>query len=225
MEYAHIKKKYIPYIYMKVNGMRVSKEVYTGVKGTKKITPITVADMSHSSLNVYQGLVRYAKENTHWLKLHFVRIRRDRIESAISMSASENFMKNDYYRYSPMENRANIINKVDEEMWNRMHLIQKALWFIDETEARWQKLLKDEPWLPYTETFWGNRWTDKGQTIMKVAQTIADLTDTVCNPAIPKTRVHAGKDRKENTTLFTDAQRLDEEYHRMMRYDHVPTKD
>jgi hypothetical protein len=221
-EYEHVRKTYIPYVITKLSGSKVSDKVKTKAKSAGGVVNVTAADMSHASLNFYKGLVRYAKENGKWMNLHFVRIRRDRIESAISMSSSESFIKHDYYRYNPLENRENVINKVSPEMWNDFHIVQKALWFVDETEARWQKLLRDEPWLPHTETFWGNRWSEKGSSIMKVARTIANLTGTVCNADLPHARVHAGATRKENMTLYMDVLRLDKEYQRMMGYDYIP---
>ena len=35
---------------------------------------------------------------------------------------------------------------------------QKALWLVDETEARWHRLVTENPLMNYTEVIWGSKW-------------------------------------------------------------------
>merc|ERR1719316_2522738 len=40
------------------------------------------------------------------------------------------------------------------EKWESLTYFQQALWFVDEGEAGWQRLLQDYPEVPYIECNW-----------------------------------------------------------------------
>lgn len=65
----------------------------------------TVVDLSHANICFYRGLVNVLHSNR--IPFTFVRIRRDRIETALSMSIQDesrvDFFKRDYYRFHPFE--------------------------------------------------------------------------------------------------------------------------
>lgn len=121
-EVEHVKKIYGRYIIAQIKVKCGEMEIFKAVN---------VVDLSHSSLFFYRGLIEVAKEYEK-IKLHFVRIRRDRLETALSLNASSksqpDFFKYDHYRYSPIENVPNVVLALDESAWSTFSLMERVFW-------------------------------------------------------------------------------------------------
>jgi hypothetical protein len=92
-------------------------EYYYGPEILKSVSTSknsTVVDLSHANICFYKGLINVMHANK--VPFTFVRIRRDRVETALSMSIQDDsrveFFKRDYYRYHPFENTQNVHLKV-----------------------------------------------------------------------------------------------------------------
>lgn len=98
------------------------------VIGERAVQSVIVIDMSHTNLYFYRGLVEVAKQNPK-INLHFVRIRRNRVETALSMrEIRPDFFEFDSFRYTPLENPANVILKANEWLWTNMSTLERAYW-------------------------------------------------------------------------------------------------
>lgn len=97
--------------------------------------------------------------------------------------------------------------------------LQKALWMVDEVEARWQSLLKQYPQLERVEVFWGRAFEGSMEAAVgRVAMAIG-----VRPPMKPPehTRVHAGA-YSESAHRDIKLYRLDREYREMMQFNYLP---
>ena len=121
----------------------------------------TLVDLGHHNLYFIYGLLEYIKLNPDKYRILFVRIRRDRHESALSLSYNSKGQKQSVckliYRYCPYDRPNDIIMKLrNTTIWNDdFKDYQKALWLVDEVEARWQLFLrKYSPYIHYIEVYW-----------------------------------------------------------------------
>ena len=132
-----------------------------------------MVDMGHSNIYYYRGLIEYFTKlnpnNTICDDVTFVRVRRHRYETMRSlMYKGHKFtpMQSYLYRYYPTENEANIILKLPDQ--NRAELLNGTnpfFWYIDEVEARWQKLLQDtedNPAVSTMELHWSSSHPEEG---------------------------------------------------------------
>lgn len=190
----------------------------------------TLLDLGHHNLFFIDGLVRYLTNET-MARVMFVRIRRDRLESALSLTFDT--PKHQYddlcnnrglvYRYCPFERTDDVILKVpSKKIWNEFSIFQKALWMVDETDARWQRLLREFPKLPHLDVLWGKRWPG---SLDAAASSIATLLSVNSTVAYKETwrigHVHAGGAEEE---ILSDNSHAiaDRQYRKKMGYKYVP---
>ena len=126
-EIKHVEKIYGPRL------VKIAKENVIernqSPPGPDGVYNVTIVDLSHSSLFFYRGLIAVAKNNKDRLSLQFVRLRRDRVETAISMTGDRvPFFEYDFFRYHPMENSPNVLLKVDKSIWERMSEVERVFW-------------------------------------------------------------------------------------------------
>lgn len=120
--------------------------------------------VGHDNLLFYRGIADVLGDAAL-----FVRIRRDRYETAASFAASFEDSRLDpggdmcptkmtvacaFYIYCPTEQPGSIILEVAPRTWRNLTGFQRALWFADEVEARWQSLLASDARVDYVELAW-----------------------------------------------------------------------
>lgn len=114
-------------------GPKIIQEMRLLVGASPKPTHITIVDLSHSNLFFHRGLVFMAMKLRHKFNISFIRIRRDRYETARSMASESccnhgGFFNFDFFRYHPFENEPNVILKVNRDIWNNMTLLEQIFW-------------------------------------------------------------------------------------------------
>lgn len=213
-EINHVEKTYGHYVLDHANQTMFA----LGINDTMK--NITIVDLSHSCLFYYRGLIYVAKNNSNKMSVEFIRLRRDRVETVISMTSDPKFFDHDYYRYHPLENVPSVVLSVKPEVWFRFKFLQQAFWVLDETEARWNKMLRFNPQMKYSEVLWASRWEDSMNTSMDI---IADVIGTKrINVSTPHKNEHAKPKRKNEATLAMQAVELDRQYQVTMGYEYLP---
>lgn len=80
--------------------------------------------------------------------LRIIRLRRDRLSTAASFAGDPTkkdpcryTFKEDYLHYCPFH-KAALVQPVSPAHWDKMNLFQKYLWWVDEVEAQWSRLLE-----------------------------------------------------------------------------------
>lgn len=216
-EINHIEKNYGHYVLDHANQTMLE----LGMNSMDRtVTNITIVDLSHSCLFYYRGLISIAKNNSNKMSLEFIRIRRDRVETVISMTSDAKFFEHDYYRYHPLENIPSVILSVNPDTWFHFAFLQQAFWVLDETEARWNKMLRFNPQMKYSEVLWASRWENSMNTSIDI---IADVIGTQrINATSPHKKEHAKPHRRSDFSLAMQAVELDRQYQVIMGYDYSP---
>jgi len=95
-EISHIEGVYGPMVYhLAIKLKSKANDSYH----SRSLAKYAIVDLSHASIYFYRGLLHLANSNKNKLSVKFVRIRRDRIETAISMSSDfPSFFWKDWYR-------------------------------------------------------------------------------------------------------------------------------
>eukprot|EP00756_Hemistasia_phaeocysticola_P011923 Hpha_TRINITY_DN15162_c1_g1::TRINITY_DN15162_c1_g1_i1::g.128022::m.128022 len=114
--------------------------------------PRTIVVSGHDSLLYYRGVLATLNPDD----LLFVRLRRDRYETARSWEP--NYAKLDpntgcptlkggcpWYCFCPFAQPASVRLPVTMAVWKKLSPFQRSLWYVDETEARWQALVNQNP--------------------------------------------------------------------------------
>jgi hypothetical protein len=131
-EYAFVKDKYVPFLLKN--------------KGNRQV----LMDLGHNSLYFVSALVKYLMDETKY-RFIFVRVRRERLESAVSLSfrhPDEPFADTCELktRFCPYDRASeNLLVLPSLKVWEQFTIFQKALWLMDETEARWNQLKATYP--------------------------------------------------------------------------------
>jgi hypothetical protein len=177
-----------------------------------------IVDLSHANICFYRGLIHVF----HLAKVQFkfIRVRRERIETALSMSIQDDsavdFFARDYYRYHPFEATHQVHLRIPggNKTWSNFTSVQRIFWVIDETQARWEALLAHHPDLPYASIYWSKEKDNLGAGVSVVAKTLGVHAG---KKAPPTTKVHAG-DKSASDTLRAKAVKLDMEYRQVMGF-------
>ena len=104
--------------------------------------------------------------------------------------------------------------------WRAMKEVQKALWMIDEVEARWQSFLRQYPEMERIEVFWGRGFEGSIEAaVEKVAQALR--LPAPPKQAVKRTQVHSGT-LSESASRDMNLYQLDREYREMMGYNYLP---
>lgn len=126
-EINHVENDYGPRIcWIARMVMRNNRHLWSGRPHN---ATVTVVDLSHSSLYFYRGLISVMDNFREQISLDFIRIRRDRIETAISMIGGKiPFFEYDYFRYHPLENEPNVILKLGDQIWQNLTTLEQLFW-------------------------------------------------------------------------------------------------
>ena len=97
-EISHVENVYGPMVYQAA--LKLMSSVQNSMHSNSSRN-YTIVDLSHASIYFYRGLLHVANSNMNKLSVKFIRLRRDRIETAVSMSSDfPSFFYKDWYRYS-----------------------------------------------------------------------------------------------------------------------------
>jgi hypothetical protein len=205
MDSIYVRRKFLP----KVLNFKKSKEM--------------LIDMGHHTICFADSLIKYVNKETNY-SLLFIRIRRRRLETAFSlMYMAPHIVLRDLsdmmFRYHPYERETEIVLKPpSKQVWMNFTVFQQALWYIDETEMRWQKLIADNrAHLNYLEVWWSSQEHGSFETVVQVIQSI--ISRKVINERIHPPihiKVHAGYhvlELKSKESYFKDQ---DLKYRQMM---------
>lgn len=114
-EVQHVQQVYGPFLV---------DQIKSKIEGTK-VKSVNVIDMSHSNLFFYRGLAEVIR-NQSMINLHFVRVHRDRAETAVDMNSPSS--QQSEFTYSPLENSPNVILTVDAATWANMTKNERTFW-------------------------------------------------------------------------------------------------
>ena len=126
-------------------------------------------DIGHADLFYYRGIARYFLTQKHAVPfcnaLRFVRVRRERYETAQSLvygmggNMKLNLCDSVTYGYCPhMNTHAVMLHPPSAAVWKRFSVFQQMLWFTDETEARWLTLRQqyNTSNIQFSEVYWSS---------------------------------------------------------------------
>jgi len=133
--------------YRSGNDESVSKSVQREIEAVQKYyLPFwrqqkgRVVVLSHDVLLYYRGILETIPND----QLLFVRIRRARYEAARSWEKAfrvTHICNQDWFAFCPYELETSVVLKPPSlQNWLSLNVFQRALWYIDEVEARWQRL-------------------------------------------------------------------------------------
>lgn len=103
--------------------------------------------LSHDTLYLHRGILAAIPHE----QLLMVRVRRARAEFIASFGSYDK-IERDWYPLVPSAHGS--ILHVAPAAWDAMSMADKAAWFADEVEARWQQLRTEHPNLPVLELEW-----------------------------------------------------------------------
>jgi hypothetical protein len=153
--YDFVKDSYIPYLLQSRGSMG------------------TLVDLGHHNVFFIDELLSYIFKETSYRVL-IVRIRRERYENALSLTHTVpnrpilTDVCNLTFGYCPYQKEEDVILKIPRNdfqedhkvIWDGLRSFQQALWMIDETELRWQRILQRYPSLNHMELTWGKKWSN-----------------------------------------------------------------
>lgn len=206
-EYKWVKDVYVPFLWKS--------------KGTKDV----LVDLGHNNLYFARALVEYLMSETAH-RFIFVRLRRDRLESAISLSFDRpnrqytDICSSLWYRLCPFDREHDVIlHPPSRDAWKALSIFQQALWIVDETEAQWNKLVASHRALNHTEVLWGSKWPGSFDNATLHIGKLLGLNMTTHHQGSEHRskakRIHAGLDN-QNAYAHLIAQQ-DIAYRRIMR--------
>lgn len=152
-----------------------------------------IFDMGHANLFFYRGIAQYflqsKKPHPFCEKLRFVRIRRDRFESAISLTSANPFHIRESlcnnrevkFGFCPFFNEKSVLLKpLSRQLWDELTIFQQMLWLIDETEARWKAFVSEYELqgIHFSEFGWSIGHLEYQSSIESILPYIASLIDT-----------------------------------------------
>tara|TARA_B110001452_G_scaffold223767_1_gene197105 strand:- start:1236 stop:2081 length:846 start_codon:yes stop_codon:yes gene_type:complete len=147
--------------------------------------------LSHDTLLYYQGILRVIPHD----ELLFVRIRRARDEFVASFSKYDS-MARDWYALLPSSHDC-CTPPLPPEAWEQMDMRDKAGWFFDEVEARWQRLRAEHPQLAVLEMQWSKNQPDQYGSFDAMAASVARAAGLrIRSDIVPHRR--AGSVRQQN---------------------------
>jgi hypothetical protein len=177
-------------------------------------------DLSHTNLYFYRGLIHVLTRNH--VNFTFIRIHRQRHELAYSMTVSKgsevHFFWWEYFRYHPFENENNVVLKMNGnwKLWLSLSMHQRVLWVIDETEARWQALLREFPSLERSEIHWSITDDNILRAVTEIAAVIG-VRPNQTEQHFSKPGAH-GKHEHERGISISRIMLEDEVYRKLMNY-------
>mmetsp|Transcript_14221 Transcript_14221/g.26429 ORF Transcript_14221/g.26429 Transcript_14221/m.26429 type:complete len:409 (-) Transcript_14221:58-1284(-) len=167
----------------------------------------TYVDLGH---HIVDGVLRVIPDV--FADFLLVRVRRSRYRTASSFFTNHRDLCENLYRVCPLKNPALLQprnGRWTEGQWSSLNHFQQALWFIDEVEAEWQRLLQKHPRMSYVECTWDD-------DLSPCLDVVADMLGVDVKNAGVWSKNHTWG---EVPLQREEMQRYDEEYKAFMRYD------
>ena len=197
-----------------------------------------VLDLGHHNLYFIDSLIKYMNTETKY-KYIIVRIRRERLELAVSLSFHnpkfpiKDICKELVTRYCPYDREDEVILKPpSRDIWDKFTVTQKAFWIMDETEARWNKLVNEHPHMERLEIYWSKSLYGQSSmdaAALKIAKVLNLEGIAVFNESWQhvKDHIHSGsnlftKGPDKKSLTMDEVKLLDLQYQKMMQYQYMP---
>jgi hypothetical protein len=205
------------------------KNVYMPALIAAKGDNQTLVDLGHHNLYFMNALLNHLDSLNYSYAI--VRIRRNRYEVALSLlftethsPKSENPCNTLLFRLCPFDRVEDVIlHPPNKYIWNKFTAFQKALWMIDEVEARWDLIKKRNKLHPFhiLEVYWGKAYPGSIEdAIAKVAKLIG-MNVNLHSGAVPNLKLHVGNKTKSEFNSL-NAWKQDVAYMRQMKYSYIP---
>ena len=151
--------------------------------------------LSHDVLYLYKGIINSIPHD----QLLFIYVKRRRSEFVRSFSQYR-IMESDYYYFTPMD-PGTVSSRVSRRIWSKMSMPEKAGWFYDEVDARWNELRKRHPHLSVLEVQWAS-----GQrgSFGKMAKSISTVLGLKLREQLPDLKHHTPRGNN-GTRLYLTA--------------------
>jgi len=146
----------------------------------------------------------------------FIRFRRDRVHTAYSFSKYNRDLCGNAFRVCPLTDWHLLSphsGNWTEDAWRSMTYEQQHLWFVDEVEAEFQQLLRENPDVSYMEC----NWSDDLGHCFELVSSILGL-QVAENGGVNMMHHTDGKVGKRNRDRIVQ---LDEDYRNVMAYTDV----
>lgn len=143
----------------------------------------------------------------------FLRFRRDRVHTAYSFSKYRHGLCKNGYRVCPLTDWHLLSphsRNWTEDAWRSMTHVQQHLWFIDEVEAQFQQLLRENPHVSYLEC----NWSDDLEHCFELVSSILGLQVAANGGAHSKNHT----DGEMGSYARDKIRRADEDYRSVMEY-------
>ena len=115
--------------------------------------------------------------------------------------------------------RKNVVLKIPEKVWLGFTQFQMGLWFVDEVEARWQRLRRSHPNLSFLTLWWSKNVKQGNGSFMSTAKTLAAVLGLQLADIVKDHKKHSHKQSKAERMKFRRwARRQDAEYRKQARY-------
>ena len=158
----------------------------------------TIVDLTHQvNLGLLEALVSLLQP-----RISFVRIIRSRYDTVRSfMNESKVPCGSDVaWTLCPLYHPDSVL-KVSNTTWAKLSASQRNMWFVDEVEARWQRLLLTYPSLPHLTVNWCNR-----DQLLKARVAVADfIGGGVLSPKPCSSHTHGQKNLSDFVLAADDA--------------------
>lgn len=143
----------------------------------------------------------------------FIRFRRDRVHTAYSFSKYGHPLCKNAFRVCPLTDSYLLSPQSGnwtEDAWRSMTKVQQHLWFIDEVEAEFQRLLRENPDVSYLEC----NWSDDLGHCFELVSSMLGLQVAENGGVNVMHHTYGGLDRRERDRIV----QLDEDYRNVMAY-------
>jgi len=185
---------------------------------SSNMTTMTVA-LGHDCLFYYRGILRAYNLSGNMDNLFFIRIRRSRFESATSFESRMSQETGGMFTLTPNEQPQSIVLMPPTyPTWNSMNGFKKALWYVDEVEARWQKLIQQYPHLKILEVQWSKYHPHKYGTLHQVMEKIAQSIGLEAIPESSITNEQQHGTKNVTDTMLVNFCQQNREYFELMNY-------
>lgn len=209
-EYKYVKNEFMPSMVEK--------------RGNKS----TLVDFGHHNLYFIYGLLKYFQEYPKYRVL-IVRVRRERLETALSMmyckfgrdevEKCSDLCTQSLFRYCPMDRQKDVILKTNQRVFGTFTEFQKALWMIDEVEARWWRAIRHHRGAHTLEISWSKAWPD---SFLNATKTVAGAL-RLDTSNIMDVQINILAESKSLTVPFDKSLHdLDRDYIHRMQYSYQP---
>lgn len=169
----------------------------------------TYVDLGHHNLH---GILRTTPK-VFGDDVFLIRIRRDRVHTAYSYSIYNRDLCKNWFRVCPLTDWHLLSprsGKWTEDTWRSMTHEQQHLWFVDEVEAEFQQLLRENPHVSYL----GCNWSDNLGPCFEVVSSILGLQVANGGAHLMHHTSEKPLSREDRTRIV----QADEDYRRFMEY-------